>query len=232
MFQNLEKPVIDAIISLMAEIRADSRPDIIDLSVGVYKDKNGDTPVMQAVRSAEQRVMEQQTTKAYIGLTGDAVFNSQVTDLVLGCGENQTRIATAQTPGGSGALRLLAELIRRDAPETTLWLSEPTWANHYPLLGTVGLECQSYPYFDASTQSIRFEEMCGAVDRMSRDDVIVLHGCCHNPTGTDLSLEQWRHLGRLLTERGVVPLIDLAYAGLGDGLDEDLAGTRAIASMA
>lgn len=232
MFQNLKAPAPDAILSLMAAVAADKRPDVIDLTVGVYRDDTGATPVMEAVRQAEQRLLAEQTTKSYKGLIGDVEFSRQMAKLVLGDTVNPDRTALCQTPGGSGALRVLSELIRIDESKTRLWLSDPTWANHHPLLGSVGLETRVYPYFNIANQCLRTEALFASVEQMQAGDVMVLHGCCHNPTGQDLSVDEWRRLGELLVERQVVPLIDLAYMGLGDGLKQDVTGVRAIASVA
>ena len=226
MFENLDPPPADAILALAAMVADDPRADKIDLTVGVYKDDDGKTPVMESVRRAEQRLVREQDTKAYRGLLGDPEFNAPLRDLVIGDATPPERVGMAQTPGGSGALRVLSELVRFDAPHAAVWLSDPTWANHLPLLGATGLRCETYPYFDPPTQSIRFDALCDAIGLMNHGDVMVLHGCCHNPTGCDLTPEQWTEVAERLAGRGVTPLIDLAYHGLGDGLERDAEGVR------
>ncbi|NVJ93762.1 MAG: aspartate/tyrosine/aromatic aminotransferase [Methylocystaceae bacterium] len=228
MFQNLARPTVDAIIALMAQVNADERTNKIDLSVGIYKDDKGNTPVMKSVREAEDRLHTSQDTKKYVGLTGDPLFNQEMTKLVLGDQQDLSLTASAQAPGGSGALRLLSELIYAAKPDATVWLSDPTWPNHNSLLGSVGLNIEIYPYFNYDTQEVRFDELCAALSKAKKDDVVVLHGCCHNPTGRDMSLDQWTKLGQFMSEKGLIPLIDLAYLGFGDGLEEDVQGLKAL----
>ncbi len=229
MFQNLPAPTVDAIIALMAKVQADERTDKIDLSVGIYKDANGDTPVMKAVSEAEDKLHAEQSTKKYVGMTGDALFNQEMTKFMLGADTDLSLTGSAQAPGGSGALRLLSELVKRAKPDASIWVSDPTWPNHHTLLGAgVGLEIEIYPYFDYGTQDVLFDQMCDALSKAKKDDVVVLHGCCHNPTGRDMSLEQWEKMGTFLAEKGLIPLIDFAYLGFGDGLEEDVKGMRAL----
>jgi len=229
MFQNLQPPVVDAIIALMAKVNADERADKVDLSVGIYKDDKGQTPVMKAVSLAEDRLHATQETKKYVGMTGDVEFNKEMTKLMLGDDADLSLTGAAQAPGGSGALRLLSELVKTAKSDATMWLSDPTWPNHHSLLGSgVGLEVEVYPYFDYDTQNVRFDDMCTALEKAKKDDVVVLHGCCHNPTGRDMSIEQWDTLGKFLAERGLIPLIDFAYLGFGDGLEEDVKGMQAL----
>ncbi|WP_417783172.1 aromatic amino acid transaminase [Terasakiella pusilla] len=229
MFQNLQPPTVDAIIALMAKVNADERADKIDLSVGIYKDEEGRTPVMKAVSEAEDRLHASQDTKKYVGMTGDVEFNKEMTKLMLGADADLSLIGAAQAPGGSGALRLLSELVKTAKADATVWLSDPTWPNHHSLLGSgVGLAVEVYPYFDYDTQNVRFDDMCAALSKAKKDDVVVLHGCCHNPTGRDMSIEQWDTLGKFIAEKGLIPLIDFAYLGFGDGLDEDVLGMQAL----
>jgi len=230
-FQNLKPPTVDAIIALMAKVQADDRADKIDLSVGIYKDDQGNTPVMKAISKAEDQLHAEQSTKKYVGLVGDVVFNQEMTKLVLGEDAPLNLVGAAQAPGGSGALRLLSELIYAASPDCTIWLSDPTWPNHNSLLGSVGLNIEVYPYFDYDTQDVLFDEMCATLSKAKKNDVVVLHGCCHNPTGRDLSLDQWKKLGKFLAEKELVPLIDLAYLGFGDGLEEDIKGLRALVAQ-
>ncbi len=226
MFEKITPAKPDAILSIMQAFREDKRAHKIDLSVGVYKNEAGGTPIVQALRDAEQVLYKQQDTKSYLGTTGDAGFNNAITKLVFGPGADYGRLATAQTPGGSGALRIIADLIRAARPEATIHAPDPTWANHIPLLSSAGLELKTYAYFDAATGGVRFDAMLRDLAQAKPGDVVLLHGCCHNPTGADLDQAQWKSVGALLVDRGLMPLIDLAYMGLGSGLDEDAFSVR------
>ncbi|MEO3385416.1 amino acid aminotransferase [Mesorhizobium sp. CAU 1741] len=229
MFETLQPAAPDGILMLMSLYRDDPRPGKLDLGVGVYKDVDGKTPVMRAVREAERRLHETQATKSYLGLAGDTVFNELMIGVVFGEKADRTRLRSAQTPGGTGALRLLADLIRLSRPDATVWLPDPTWPNHLPILRAAGLATQSYPYFDAATGAIDFDAMMAKLNTLPAGDVVLLHGCCHNPTGADLSQEQWKALAGLLAERGLVPFVDIAYQGFGDGLEQDAGGLRLLA---
>jgi aromatic-amino-acid transaminase len=231
MFETLTPAKPDTILSIMQAFREDARTSKIDLSVGVYKTADGATPIVKAVRDAEKRLYESQTTKSYLGTTGDAGFNAAMTSLVFGKGAELARISTAQTPGGSGALRMIAELIRAARPEATIHAPDPTWANHIPLLSSAGLALKNYAYFDAATGAVRFDAMMRDLGQAKAGDVVLLHGCCHNPTGADLDQAQWKSVGTLLLDRGLLPLVDLAYMGLGSGLDEDAFGVRHLATV-
>lgn len=228
MFENLGLARPDPILALIGEYRNDTREGKIDLSVGVYRDDAGHTPIVCAVHQAEQRLLEQQTTKSYLGLTGNAEFNECMARLVLGDYQALDTVAMAQAPGGSGALRLLGELTRLANPKAAIWFSEPTWPNHHALFGAIGMECKNYPYFDAANQSVDFQALCAAIEDIPADDVIVLHGCCHNPTGSDMSVDQWQTLAALIEKKGIIPLIDVAYHGLGKELAEDIQGMNAL----
>lgn len=229
MFQNLPTPQVDAIIALMSKVQADTRADKVDLSVGIYKDEYGNTPVMKAVSLAEEKLHAKQSTKKYVGMTGDAEFNKEMTKLMLGDDADLSLTGSAQAPGGSGALRLLSELVKKAKTDATVWLSDPTWPNHNTLLGTgVGLSIEIYPYFDYDTQEVRFDDMLKALSNAKKDDVVVLHGCCHNPTGRDMSIDQWDAMGKFLAEKELIPLIDFAYLGFGEGLEEDVKGMHAL----
>lgn len=232
MFERLSPGKGDALLALMGAYRADTRPGKIDVGVGVYRDVHGHTPVMAAVKASETRLLAEQDSKAYLGLVGNAQFNDALTGLVLGDSASSLRshVRTVQTPGGCGALRALLDLAALSRPDATVWLSDPTWANHLPLLGAARLRAQTYPYYDRSTHGVRFEAMLDALRLAGPSDVVLLHGCCHNPSGADLSPLQWDALADLALERGFVPLIDLAYQGLGDGLDQDSAGVRLMAA--
>ncbi|KKB08424.1 aromatic amino acid aminotransferase [Devosia geojensis] len=228
MFETLTQAPGDKILALMGEFAADPRTDKIDLGVGVYKDENGVTPIMSAVRKAEERMLSGAKTKTYLGISGNKGFGAAVLDLVLGDAVARNRVRIAQAPGGTGSLWVLMQLVNRARPGATIWLSDPTWPNHQPIAENAGLKVASYPYFDAATRAVRFNEMLAALDALGRDDVVLLHGCCHNPTGANLTNAQWDAVAASLARTGALPLIDLAYLGFGDGLAEDAYGTRKV----
>ena len=232
MFESLTSLDADPILGLMAAYRADDNPRKIDLGVGVYKDSQGQTPVMTAVKEAETRILSAQDTKSYVGPAGDADYDELIARLILGeslASSLQGRRCTVQVPGGCGGLRMAAEFIMKANPKARIWVSDPTWPNHVPLLGSAGLTIESYPYYDYQNHAIRFEEMLATLQQANSDDLVLLHGCCHNPCGADLSNEQWHLIKDLALEKGFTVFIDLAYQGLGDGLDEDVFGTRLLA---
>jgi aspartate aminotransferase len=229
MFERLEAIAADPILGLMAQYRADSDPRKVDLGIGIYRDDQGNTPVLRAVREAETALVAAQTTKAYVGPTGNAGFNQQMERMVFGAQHaalSGGRVRSVQCPGGCGALRLGAELIRLAAPEAVVHVSTPTWANHVPLLSGSGLRLEPYPYFDPATGGVQFEAMTAALERLPPRAVVLLHASCHNPTGADLSQEQWRALLALVKRRQLVPFIDMAYQGLGESLDADAFAIR------
>lgn len=232
MFQSLQALPADPILGLMASYRADTNPLKIDLGIGVYKDEHGATPVMTAVKKAEDYLLKTQQSKTYIGPTGSAEFNDVVAELLLGQALNASlgkRRVTIQAPGGCGGLRLAAEFIKSANPDATVWVSDPTWANHIPLLGSAGLKIDTYPYYDYASHSVRFDEMAETLKSVPKGDLVLLHGCCHNPSGADLSPEQWLIVRDIALEQGFTVFIDLAYQGLGDGLIEDVYGVRLMA---
>jgi aspartate aminotransferase len=232
MFQSLNSLPADPILGLMANYRADPNPLKVDLGIGVYKDEKGNTTVMTAVKKAEDFLLKNQISKTYIGPTGAADYNFAVAELLLGESLNYElgkRRVTIQAPGGCGGLRLAAEFIKSANPDATVWISDPTWANHIPLLESAGLKIESYPYYDRKTHSVRFDEMLAALKKISKGDIVLLHGCCHNPCGADLSQAQWREVRDVALEQGFTVFIDLAYQGLGDGLEEDVYGVRLLA---
>ena len=229
MFDYLRPLPPDGIIALMQQAKADDRPHKVDLGVGVYKDATGSVPVMRAVATAEEAVVREQGSKSYVGTTGRAEFCRLMMELVLGEAFQPDRTAASQAAGGSGALRLGAELIRRAAPDATVWVSTPTWANHIPLISSTGLKMDKYPYYNRDTLGVEFDDMLAHLDAKAKaGDVVLLHGCCHNPTGADLAPEQWDQLVPFLTERELIPFVDLAYAGLGHGLAADTYGLRQV----
>ena len=229
MFEQLAAIVPDPILGLMAAFRADPDPRKVDLGVGVYRDEHGNTPVPEAVRRAEAALLARQTTKTYVGPAGNAGFNQAVELLVLGPAHPALaagRVRSVQTPGGCGALRLGAELIRAAVPDAVVHVSTPTWANHTPLLAGSGLRLEPYPYFDPTTGGVQFAAMTAALERLPPRAVVLLHASCHNPTGADLSPAQWRELLALVKRRQLLPFIDMAYQGLGEGVDADAFGLR------
>jgi aspartate aminotransferase len=227
--EHLDRLPLDPILGLMAAFRADTDSRKVDLGVGVYRDESGETPVMQAVRDAQQALFERETTKTYVAAAGNAGFNEAMARLVFGAEHPALasgRLRTIQAPGGCGALRLGAGLVRLAAPDATVYVSAPTWANHPPLLTSCGLRLESYPYFDAATGGVAFEAMLQALERLTPRSVVLLHASCHNPTGADLTERQWRELLALFRRRSLLPFIDIAYQGLGTGLEQDALAPR------
>ena len=216
----------DALLALIALHQADERPGKIDVGVGVYRDESGKTPVMRAVKAAEAHLVEEQPTKAYLGTEGDMRYTELLAGIVFGPNVREPRRFGLQTPGGTGALRLGAELLAHATPHARVWSGMPTWPNHAPIFTDAGLELVAHPYFDAAKGGIDFDAMIGALGKALSGDVVLLHGCCHNPTGTQFTRDQWRELANLCNVRGLIPFVDLAYQGLGDGLEEDAAGVR------
>lgn len=232
MFETLKPVGMDPILGLMAAFRADTREKKIDLGVGVYQDDRGRTPVMTSVKEAEAQLMELELTKSYQGIAGDPDYNQRMLSLIFGADHrilSSGRVKSIQAPGGSGALRVGAEVIQRATPNAKLWVGVPTWPNHIPLLGSAGFEIQEYPYYDMATHQINGDAMMEILRQVPAGDMVLLHGCCHNPTGADLTHEQWDQIADLALERGFIPFIDTAYQGLGDGLDEDAYGMRMMA---
>lgn len=229
MFETLKPLPPDAILGIMALFRADPSPDKIDLSVGVYQDEQGRTPVLKSVKRAEQEILAKQDSKTYVAIAGNAAFNRGMEGLLFGAAHSAVadgRVVTLQTPGGSGALCVAAHLIRRAKPDARVHISEPSWPNHIPLLTLSGLEIATYPYYDQRAHRVDFERMVDAVEKIPAGDLLLLHACCHNPCGADLTRDQWQTLAELCERRGIVPFIDLAYQGFAEGLDEDAYGVR------
>ncbi len=229
MFETLPAKQPDAILKLMMAFREDPRADKLDLGVGVYKDENGATPVMKAVKSAEGKLLQDQDTKAYVGPLGSPAFNQQMITTVLGADADTTRLRCAQVPGGSGALRVLTDLLVSARPAATIWLSDPTWPNHIPILTAGGAKLSSYPYFDASSGKVTVDAMLETLSKAAKGDIVLLHGCCHNPTGADLTHEQWTAVFDVMKSQGLMPFVDIAYQGFGDGLEQDAWAVRAMA---
>jgi len=233
LLDRLEEQPADALLALIALAEADPRPEKIDVGVGVYRDAAGNTPILRAIKAAERRLLETQQTKSYLGSQGDARFTELIKPIVFGeAAAADDRIVGVQTPGGCGALRLGAELIARADPDARIFVGQPTWPNHQPLIGCAGVEMVDHPYYDKASRTIRFDAMMDALRGARSGDLVLLHGSCHNPTGADLDLDQWRAVADLVAERGLIPFVDLAYQGLGRGLEEDAAGTRLVVEAA
>lgn len=229
MFEVLPALAPDPILGLSAAFRADPNPNKIDLGVGVYKDEQGNTPIVGAVAQAQLRLLETETSKTYITPQGVQGYIDGMLELLLGKGNQAVlgnRVAAVQAPGGCGALRILAELLKRCNDNGKVWVSDPTWANHIPLIGNAGLELATYPYFDKNTASIKFDEMLATLKTIPKGDVVLLHACCHNPTGADLTQDQWRQVAEAAQQQGWLPFIDSAYLGFGDDLETDAFGMR------
>lgn len=233
MFEELQNLPEDPILGLMAAFKADPNPNKVDLGVGVYRNDAGATPVLRAVKEAEHRLELSEDTKAYLPQMGDPAFNRTIVDLVFGADHaavTEQRVRSVQTPGGCGALRIGAEVIKRGRPDARVWVSSPTWPNHIPLIGGTGLEFKEYPYYDRAAHRIDFDAMLAALQQAQANDVVLLHGCCHNPSGADLSHDQWREVTALASQIGFTPFVDIAYQGLGEGLQEDAFGIRWMAA--
>jgi aromatic-amino-acid transaminase len=233
LLDRLEDKPTDSLLALIALCNADPREEKIDVGVGVYRDAAGTTPILQCVKAAERILLETQETKAYLGSQGDARFTELIKPIVFGeaaAGDN--RIVGVQTPGGCGALRLGAELIHTADSNARIFVGQPTWLNHTPLIGSAGVGMVDYPYYDRDSRTILFDRMVETLRGAKRGDLVLLHGCCHNPTGADLNLDQWREVAEIVSTRGLVPYVDLAYQGFGHGLEADAAGTRMVVEAA
>ncbi|MDH4055786.1 MAG: aspartate/tyrosine/aromatic aminotransferase [Gammaproteobacteria bacterium] len=229
MFESLKAAPADAILGLIAEYRDDPRPDKIDLGVGVYRTRQGETPVLKVVKRAEQVLVDTQKSKTYIGTAGAADFNAAMQALTFGDSKFDDRLATLQTPGGSGSLRVAAGMILRASPDAAVWVSEPTWANHIPLLGGAGVNLTPYPYYDTKKHVIRIDEMIAALRSAPAGDIVLLHACCHNPSGLDPSMEEWQAIADVIVKRKLIPFIDIAYQGFAHDLDRDAYPIRLMA---
>ncbi|MEE9427616.1 MAG: amino acid aminotransferase [Paracoccaceae bacterium] len=230
MLSSLKPQPADKILELMSLYREDPRTDKVDLGVGVYKDAQGVTPVMRAIKAAEHQLWESQTSKSYVGLAGDPAYSAAMRDLILDGSVDSNRVAAAATPGGTGAIRQALELIKLANPDATVWLSAPTWPNHPSIIKYLGMNIAEYRYFDDITRNVDFPGMMDDLKAVKPGDVVLLHGCCHNPTGANLTLDQWGNVVDLLQATGAIPFIDIAYQGFGDGLDADAAPTRLVVS--
>ncbi len=232
MFSELKPLPTDPILGLMAAFKQDTNPKKIDLGVGVYKDEQGNTPVLKAVKKAEAFRLENETSKSYIGLAGNLDYCQKMENLLLG--EHPAllanRVRTAQAPGGTGALRVAAEFIKRCNKDATVWVTTPTWANHISLFEAAGLTVKEYPYYDYENKDLLFDDMINTLKQVPKGDVVLFHACCHNPSGMDLNAEQWSTVAELAVEVGFTPFVDIAYQGFGSSLEEDAAGLRKLAA--
>ena len=232
MFESLEKLQPDPILGLIGAYNKDPRAEKVDLGAGVYRTEQGQTPVVAAIKDAEKRLLDTQTSKTYTGSEGEARFNELMQAMIFGADHpcvRENRVWTIQTPGGSGALRIAAWLLLRAEKSKTVWVSDPTWANHIPLLGSAGLELKTYPYYDKATGGIVFDQMLAGLEQVPEGDTVLLHACCHNPTGADLSREQWKAVADLMERRRLLPFLDMAYQGFAGELEDDVVVLREFA---
>ena len=224
MWKNVQPAPPDSILGLTEAFKKDQNPEKVNLGVGVYKDEEGNTPVLRCVKAAEKKLLEIQASKSYLPISGDPAYGAAVQRLILGEGSEviaSGRVVTAHAPGGTGALRVGGDLIRKFNPDATLWVSSPTWANHNGIFGTAGFAMNSYTYYDPESKGLDFDGMMADLNKVPAGDVVLLHACCHNPSGVDLNGEQWRELAELAAEKNFIPFLDFAYQGFGDGVDED-----------
>ena len=224
MWKDIEPAPADAILGLTEAFKSDPNPAKVNLGVGVYKDEQGQTPVLKCIKSAEHRMVETQETKGYLPISGDPAYTDGVLQLLFGAESAvlaERRAVTIQSPGGTGALRTGASLLNQFKPGSSVWVSTPTWANHKGIFTAAGFKIRDYPYYDAESRSVDFDAMMACLEKVPPGDVVLLHVCCHNPTGVDLSLEQWDQVVALAVEKGWVPFLDFAYQGFGSGLEED-----------
>jgi aspartate/tyrosine/aromatic aminotransferase len=231
MFEKIQPAPPDAILGLTEAFKNDPRPDKINLGVGVYKDGTGNTPIFAAVTEAQQRILSAESTKSYLPIDGSPAYSRAVQELLFGADHpllGSGRAVTAHTPGGTGALRVAADFINQNQPDASIWVSDPTWANHPQIFAAAGLTVKTYPYFDASTNALAFDAFLAALKNIPAGDVVLLHGCCHNPTGVDPDPGQWQTIAQTLQEQRLLPLLDFAYQGLGSGLEEDAIGLRSL----
>ncbi len=232
MFDQIEMAPPDAILGITEAFKSDPNPNKINLSVGVYKDENGVTPILESVRQAEAQVLAEQTTKAYLGIPGSPEYAQAVQQLMFGADHEVVasgRAVTAHSPGGTGALRVAGDFLNKNLAGRRIWLSKPTWPNHPAVFAAAGVETKTYPYFDAANNRLDLDAMLGALREIPAGDTVLLHGCCHNPTGIDPTEAQWEQIADTVYERGLLPLLDFAYQGFSDGIDADAVGLRALA---
>ncbi|EOA6546087.1 aspartate/tyrosine/aromatic aminotransferase [Vibrio vulnificus] len=229
MFSQLPTPALDPILSLTVAFRNDPRDQKVDLGIGVYKNNKGETPIMRAVSQAQKIVADTQTTKSYVGLAGCEEFNQSMVNLLLAGTSVLDRVSAIQTPGASGALRMLGDLMKVAQPDTTVWISNPSYVNHKPVMEAAGLKVRYYRYFSPETKQVDIGQMLDDLANAGPKDVVLLHGCCHNPTGADIDFAAWQAITDLAVKNGFTPFVDIAYQGFGDGLEEDAKGLQFMA---
>ncbi|MCH1921028.1 aspartate/tyrosine/aromatic aminotransferase [Shewanella sp. A3A] len=233
-FTNVIAAPADPILGLTDAFKKDPRQEKVNLGVGVYKTDAGETPVLASVKLAEEKLLKEETSKNYLGIEGVQLYNKVVQELLFGADSDlikQQRAVTAQAPGGTGSLRIAAEFVVRNTESRTIWVSNPTWANHQNIFETAGLSIKEYAYYDASSHGLNFTAMLADLESAQAGDLVLLHGCCHNPSGIDPTVEQWQAIGELCAKKDLVPLFDFAYQGFGDGVEEDAIGLRTVAAM-
>jgi aspartate/tyrosine/aromatic aminotransferase len=233
MWKEIQPAPADAILGLTEAFKKDAHPEKVNLGVGVYKDDQGQTPVLKCIKAAERLLVEKQTTKGYLPISGDPAYGANVQELLFGAGSEvilSGRAATIHSPGGTGALRVGADLLRKFSPDAKVWVSTPTWANHKGIFEAALFEIKDYPYYNASTKDVDFDGMIGALERVPAGDIVLMHVCCHNPTGVDLSLQQWDKVVEVAAAQGWTPFLDFAYQGFGDSLEEDRAAVEKFAA--
>ncbi|WP_299496566.1 amino acid aminotransferase [uncultured Shewanella sp.] len=232
-FSLVERAAADPILGLTDAFKADKRANKVNLGVGIYKDESGQTPILKSVKAAEAKLLAEESSKSYLGMEGVLAYNKAVQGLLFGENHNviqHNRVFTAQAPGGTGSLRVAAEFVMRHTSSRTIWVSNPTWANHQNIFGSAGLEVKQYRYYKAESHGLDFEAMLSDLAAANAGDLVLLHGCCHNPTGIDLNSMQWQQVADLCLEKALVPLFDFAYQGFGEGVDEDAQGLRLVAN--
>ena len=231
MFEKLELAPPDAILGLTEAFKQDPNPDKINLAVGIYKDETGQTPIFSAVKRAETKILASESGKPYLPIVGSPEFAAAMQEFMFGPGHaiiGEKRAVTAHTPGGTGALRVAGIFLKKVRPSATMWVSDPTWANHTGIFGDAGFEIATYPYYKAADKSLDFDGMIAALEKIPAGDIVLLHACCHNPTGVDPSADQWRQIAQILKDKNVLPLVDFAYQGFGNGIEEDAVGARIV----
>jgi aspartate/tyrosine/aromatic aminotransferase len=231
MFEKLELAPPDAILGLTEAFKNDPNPDKINLSVGIYKDQTGQTPIFSAVKKAEHRILGTETGKSYLPIVGSPEFAAVAQEFTFGHDHEiiaSKRATSAQTPGGTGALRIAGMFLKKVRPNAKMWVSDPTWANHKGIFGDAGLEIATYPYYNAAEKSLNFPAMIAALENIPAGDIVLLHSCCHNPTGVDPSPDQWQQIAKVLSDKNILPLMDFAYQGFGNGIDTDAIGVRTV----
>lgn len=233
-FSLVERAAADPILGLTDAFKADKRANKVNLGVGIYKDESGQTPILKSVKSAEAKLLNEETSKSYLGMEGVLAYNSAVQGLLFGEAHRviqEKRVFTAQAPGGTGSLRVAAEFVMRLTPSRTIWVSDPTWANHQNIFNSAGFDVKQYRYYQAKTHDLDFDAMVADLSSANPGDLVLLHGCCHNPTGIDLNTEQWQQVAEICLEKSLVPLFDFAYQGFGEGVEEDAQGLRVVANI-